>query len=197
MRTTTVALSKLSIVVFAALLSCACAYVPLSTMVKMYSFNDQDFAELDPSRIRVRVALPSGFEMSIEDSRMDVHIQSSSTAQDSEFKLTDKSRPTRDGVDDLGERNSKEKKIYTLRLTDESVSEFARLQHSLSGKKIDKSKIDISAVLKSAPCDADEVVVNVDLSPKPEEGFIPIVDGARIKIDKGPSGRPCTPRGSQ
>lgn len=193
MRARMVRSFKFPIVVLASLLLCACNYVPLSTMVKFYSFDERDFAELDPSLIKIRVTVPLGFEVSIEDSRMDVQVESAGQRYGGAFKMTDKRRPGEIDSRAIGERETKDHKIYTLRLSEDSVAEFAQLQRSLSGKSVDKSKINISAVLKSAPCDAEEVAVNVDLSPKPSEGFIPIVDGARIKIDQGSPNRPCTP----
>ncbi len=179
--------------VSACLLPCSCAYVPLSTMVKMYSFDERDFAELDPQLIKVRITVPPDFEVSIEDSLMDVRVEASGQSFGGEFKLTDQQRPG-DGIAGLlGKQETKDSTIYTLRLSDESARQFARLQGALSGRTVERSKINISAVLKSAPCGAKEVIVHVDLSPRPAEGFIPIVDGARLQIDDGSSGRPCTP----
>lgn len=193
MRARMVRLSKFLAVAPAFLLLGACAYVPLSTMAKLYSFDERDFAELDPSVIKIRVTVPVDFEVSVEDSRMDVQVESAGQQYDGELKMTDKRRLGEIDSGAFGERETKDRKIYTLRLSDESVAEFARLQRSLSGRRVDSSKINISAVLKSAPCDAEEVLVNVDLSPKPADGFIAIVDGAKIKIDKGSPNRACTP----
>lgn len=179
--------------VAASLLSHACAYVPLSTLAKLYSFDERDFASIHPEQIRIRIAVPPGFEVSIPDSRMDVRVESAGQRRASEFTLTDQARPGEAGGIVLGERQTQDGKIYTVRLSDESVEEFVRLQKSLSGQRVEASKIDISAVLARAPCDAREVIGNVDLSPAPTDGFIPIVDRARVAIDRSTPQPSCTP----
>jgi hypothetical protein len=64
-----------------------CVSVPLSTMVRMATFDERDFVQLDPDVIRVRIKLPEDFVLDPPRSSLGVKITSEAGDHSGEFKL--------------------------------------------------------------------------------------------------------------
>jgi len=62
--------------ILVALLISSCASIPLSTIARFSTFNAQTIARLDPSQIRVRVAVPIGYEINTAKSQLTISLES-------------------------------------------------------------------------------------------------------------------------
>lgn len=160
-----------------------CASVPLSTMVRMSTFDHRDFVALDADVLRVRVTLPQAFVLDTAKSWLGVEISSPAGSHTGEFRLTQEMMQPREvaaGVfsDDLPAT------AYTLKLADPSRAEFRRLQAFVAQGRPGNVTIRVVPILSSFPPDAPSTRVWIDLQLAAAQGFFTLVDGAELPMDK-------------
>jgi hypothetical protein len=156
--------------------------VPLSTIVRMSTFDESDFAQLHAEEIRARIKLPDGFALDAEKSALGVKINSAAGVHDGHFKLRQiaSSRTALSqgmfSADVLGTE-------YSLKLSAASTAEFRTLQAFVSKGRPGEVVITITPVLSSYPTDASSVKVWIDLLLSKRDGYFTLVEAAEIPMD--------------
>lgn len=160
----------------------ACVSVPLSTMVRMSSFDERDFVALDPDVLRVRIKLPEAFVLDPSRSALAVDITADAGVHHGEFTLDPEAAekvPLSTGPfsgDTTGT-------AYTLKLSAESRKAFRRLQAFVERGPPGQVSIRIIPILSAFPGDADSVNVWIDLQLSPSQGYFTLVDAAEVPMD--------------
>jgi hypothetical protein len=170
--------------VVAAILVCltGCASVPLSTMLRMSTMNQQTLLELDPQQIRARVAVYGGFEIDPKSTQLSLDIADEAGRRESRsytFSLVSKTNETRPG----GMFHSDYPVVaYAFALNSESVEDLRRLQKAFAHSKNPSLDFNVQTI---APGYYKAVRFWIDLKLKESEHYMTIVDGAEIKPTKG------------
>ena len=160
-----------------------CASVPLSTMVRMSTFDPQDFVALDPEVLRVRVTLPRDFALDAGSSWLGVELNSPAGVHSGEFKLAQEaSQPSLVSAGLFaGETPAT---AYTLKLADASRAEFRRLQAFVAQGKPEDVTIRVVPILSSYPPDVPSTRVWIDLRLTQAQGYFTLLDGATLPLDR-------------
>lgn len=160
-----------------------CVSVPLSTIVRMSTFDERDFVQLNPDVVRVRIKLPQGFTLNAGKSSLGVNITSAAGVHYGEFKLDQ----------EMAERTQLSKGMfseetpgtaYTLRLSAASRKEFRKLQAFVSRGHPGEIVIAVAPRLSSFPKDVASVNVWIDLLLSESQGYFTLVDAAEIPLEK-------------
>lgn len=174
MKTTTAVLFCLGL--------CGCVSVPLSTIVRMSTFDEQDFAQLDPDVIRAIIKLPDGFELDTARSSLGVKLTSSAGDHFGDFRLeqiTSMRTQLSAGMlssDVVGTE-------YALKLSAPSKLEFRKLQTFVGKGRPGNAVIAIAPVLSSFPEDATVATVWVDLLLSKDQGYFTLLNAAEIPME--------------
>lgn len=170
-------------VALACALLAACAAVPLSTMVRMSTFDHRDFVALEPDAIEVRITLPEEFVLDAAKSWLGVEVTSAAGSHAGEFKLTQTARTTAQASRGLfgGDIAAT---AYTLRLTEPARAEFGRLQAFVAQGQPGAVTIRVVPILSSFPQNAASTTVWIDLRLSRTQGYFTLLDGAEVPMDR-------------
>lgn len=181
-------------VCLSALFVASCASIPLSTMAKMAMFDEQDFANLDPADIRVRVMTLDPLRLRQDSLKLQIDVKDKQTKQpikdlpQGEFKLQVVSHEphTIEGglfsSDVSGER-------YVLAMSKDQYEVFRAYQafavkkdnhtkfHGQFGVSFDFEKLQPPDEMPS------ESRLWVDLKLTHDEPFMTLMDGATLTFD--------------
>ncbi|MGN0861763.1 MAG: hypothetical protein ACI4N1_00395 [Stenotrophomonas koreensis] len=64
-----------------------CASIPLSTALRLSSISPATLAQVDPSQMRVRIALPKGVELDVASARLNLEVISQKSRLSPAFSL--------------------------------------------------------------------------------------------------------------
>ena len=178
-------MSKISRAVLpaACLLLWGCASVPFSTLVRMSAFDERDFSKLEAEELRVKIRLPEGFELNVEESRLGIEIGSAAGVYDATFGLDEESVhgvPVPGGIFS-GLSTGTE---YVLRLSAQSAGKFRELQAFVTRARAEDININVVPKLSSYSEDSTSVKVWISLLLSPTQGYFVLVDGATLSLDK-------------
>ena len=147
----------------------------------MSFFDAQDFVELNPDEVRVKVALPEGFYLNAETSWLGIDITSPAGEHHGVFKLKQESVHSR--KISAGIFSEPEQVItYLLSLSPSSQVEFNDLQQFISKATAEDISIRVVPKLESYPQNATAVTVSIDLLISQSQGFFTLVDSAHLPL---------------
>jgi len=159
----------------------SCTSMPLSAISRGASFNENNIAFLDAHGLRVKVALPEGFVLDLDRTRLKASISSSPGPREAEFAL--------ESLGTASEKRgggyfSKEVAVTTIEmdLTDASAKSLRELQGSVASGKVKSFSLDVQVKLKESPPGATSAKVWVELMLTPMEGYLTLVDGGTVPV---------------
>lgn len=157
--------------------------VPLSTIVRMSTFDERDFAGLDANVIRVRITLAQGFGLDVRKSWLGVEIKSAAGVHEGTFELDEEL--TRVTTVPGGYFSDPEQRTaYTLRLAPPSRAKFKELQAFVGRAQADAITIRVVPRLSSFPSGATTTNVWIDLLLSEPQGFFTLLDAAEIPLEQ-------------
>lgn len=177
---------KISIVVAMFLFAVAmtgCNHIPMSTMLKMASFDGADFVALDPSEIKVKVL--------VEGTR---YIESNGAVLKGVISYPDKDMPYNFNLEVHGHKEveiegglfSKSQDgtevVYILGLS--NLEQFRSLQKFTKSNRRPKFKYDVSSTFsvdKNFNGNFKDIRLTISLMLKESEGYLKVLDGVNFK----------------
>ena len=159
----------------------SCASIPLSTIARMSGFDEADFAALDPSAVRIRIALPEGSELDAEKSRLRAKVVSGTREREDQFHL----EPELVEPDTRGGglfSAAVPCTVHVLRLTEASRQSFEALQAFASEGRINVIDITVRPAFAAMPEDATSVTVWIDLLLSRSDGWFTLMDAASVEL---------------
>lgn len=164
------------------LLLSGCTSVPISTAVRMATMDPQEeIANTDPDNIRVRIAMPQGFEPDIDATSLNLQSLTESGEQlTAEMSLSllhseQAERSTGFFSSDMAVNS------YELALSQDGARQLRKIQpHLLTEGEISFS-VDFS--FASAPEGAEEMFFWVDIKLSADESYLPLLDAAKLKFN--------------
>lgn len=159
----------------------ACASVPLSTMARMATFDERDFATLNADVVRVKITVPEGFGIDAKRSRLDVQVTSSDGSHIGAFELEEERNESRMIPGGIFSGPTKGT-AFVLRLSEPSRQKFRDLQRFVRQGQTDNIKLNVAAVLSTAPAEAAEVTFWVDVLLSQRQGYFALLDAVTMPI---------------
>lgn len=159
-----------------------CVSVPLSTIVRMSTFDEQDFVQLDPDVVGIKIKLPQGFNLNTGKSSLGVKITSAAGVHYGDFKLeqvTAEKAQLSTGI--FSEHTPGT--AYTLKLSVPSKKEFRKLQTFVRRGQPGEVVISVAPILSSFPNDVSSVKVWIDLLLSESQGYFTLLDAAEIPME--------------
>jgi hypothetical protein len=159
----------------------SCASIPLSTIARMSHFDESDFAALDATAVRIRIALPQDFDLNAEKSRLRVKVASGTREREDQFDLEP----------ELAEPDTHGGGLfsapipctsYVLRLTGPSRQRFKELQAFTTEGRIDAIDIAVRPAFAKIPEGATTVTAWIDLLLSRSDGWFTLLDAARVEL---------------
>ena len=175
-------MTRTVVIVFCLCVS-SCVSVPLSTIVRMSTFDGRDFAKLDAEVVRVRITLPQGFGLNVGMSWLGVEVKSAAGVHSGAFELDQEQvRVTHipGGIFSGTEKGT----AYTLRLSAPSKAKFRELQGFVRRAHADEINIRVVPRLSSFPRDVASAKVWIDLLLSETQGYFTLLDAAQIPLEK-------------
>ncbi|MDY6945043.1 MAG: hypothetical protein SXG53_04940 [Pseudomonadota bacterium] len=168
---------------FLCVLLCGCASVPFSTLVRMSAFDARDFSKLEAEELRVKIRLPEGFRLNVEESWLGIQISSAAGVHDATFQLDEESLY---GVNLPGRifSSASAGAEYVLKLSAPSTAKFRELQAFVAQAPAQDINIKVVPKLSSYPEDATSVRVWISLLLSPAQGYFALLDGTTISLSK-------------
>lgn len=160
-----------------------CVSVPLSTLVRMSTFDEHDFAALDGGTLRVRITLPQGFELNVPRSWLGIELKSAAGVHEATFQLDPEQVQAAALPGGLFSATAPGT-AYVLRLSERSKTSFRELQGFVARGRADEITIRVVPRLASSPAGESQVSVWIDLLLSQTQGFFTLVDGAVIPLDQ-------------
>ena len=159
-----------------------CASIPLSTAVRLSSMSPATLAQVDPSQVRVRIALPQGVELDVASARLNLEVSSDgrSPREALPLVLINTTKETRSpGLF----RSDMPVVVYQLRLDETGQQSLRRLRQELirAGKKTIAMSVD--APFSGLPNGTREVTFWVDTKLSLADAWMPLIDGATVKVN--------------
>ena len=160
----------------------ACASVPLATAIHLASMDQRTLAELDPSQVRVRLAVPVGFDWNVPQTRLVLEFSDSSGKRElHEFHLVllQRTAGTRPGGHF---RRDIPVTITELALDPLSIQQLRTVQQSVRNRKLKDFRFSVSWQFAAIPEGIRSIRFWVDLRLRATEDYMRLVDGAEIRI---------------
>lgn len=159
-----------------------CASIPLSTALRLSSLEPRSLAQVDPSQVRVKLSVSTGYEVNISKSRLKLSFTPSDTiARTADMpvallKETTDERP--------GGLFSPDVQVttYELALAPEGMRQLRALQQSLLISGQGKFKFSVSAPFSKTPPKPKNVTFWADLKLSAEEAYMPLISGAELQF---------------
>jgi len=161
----------------------ACGAIPLSTAARFSTFDEHDFAALDPDELRVRVSVPPGYSWDVATTRLGVQVGAGARERSEDFRLEEVAkRPGTRGERFLSPGIAVN--VTTLRLARGSTSGFRELQRFVAARPPERIHLDVMLSMLAAPHGATSTRVWVEAMLSPKDGYFTLVDGGTILLDK-------------
>lgn len=160
-----------------------CSAIPLSTMLKMSSFDEQNFAELNGKDVRVRVRLPQPARLVVDKTELKTTLETQQGSHSAQLTLIAESERTYHEMEGILFPEPVAYSEYVLRLSDDALQQFARLQTLAPARSQErKSSFSFTARFTDLQKDQDTVVFSVDLLLSPQDGYFTLLDNATLKF---------------
>jgi hypothetical protein len=152
-------------------------------MARLGSFDETQFARLDPRMLRVRVAVPAEFALDAGATRLTTAVRFGSEQRRDNFGLEQVSLAPSSRKGGLFSGDVAVAS-YELRLSEASLSEFRKMQELARPGSVKEVDMNVEVSLAKGPRDATQLQVWVDLLRSLDEGWFTLIDGGTIDIGK-------------
>ena len=181
MRTTP--LSKLYPYIFILVLSLSgCASIPLGTMVKFSSFDEQQLLVMQPRDIRARIQIEEPAKLNVETAELTLTLQTEQGELFYEYPLTLIAKTRIAPVEGFFTSRPGQTE-YTLKLSDLARENFKAAQQELARQQPKGFSFSVSANFDDFPEDRTEITFSIALQLDPTEGYFNLFEDATMEIN--------------
>ncbi len=167
------------------LLLSSCASIPLTTLARLSTFDEQDFIALNADQLRVKSLISTGVRMNEAASKLEVTLTSKQGARHYALQLTQLSERTL--LTEAGWFSTAQSQLEQIFcLSDASKQQFKQLQQEFSGQTLDSFDVGIQISLKRDTPDIDAVVASVSLQLSADDAYFTLIDAAEIELSETP-----------
>lgn len=177
-----------TLLVVIALALSGCASVPLTTALKLSAMKPRALAQVDPSEVRVKVSVPSGFQLNVDASRLSLSLKAPngrSQRHEMALSLIQVERGSRSAGLFSGDTAVS---TYTLGLSPSGVSKLRSAQQFVLTEDANAFEFGVNAPLARTPAGAREITFWADVRLSSQEPYMPLIDGAKISFQGAGAG---------
>lgn len=171
------------VVCFIVLLS-SCSSIPLGTMLEFRSFSKDDLAKIQPLDLRAKIQLDEPVKADIGSAELTLNLATPKGERSFSFPLIlldeHKVEPVKGFFS-----TSAGKTEYTLKLSEEAVSNFVAVQQIIRDEPTGSLAFSVSSGLEQIPDGITEVSMSIFLKLSEEKGFITLFDNAKLEFKQG------------
>lgn len=166
----------------------ACSSVPLSTMLKLSSFNEQSVLSINPDNIRAKITVNNFIDIDLENTKLGLAVESSQGNLALQFPL-EKLTLTGNSATESFFSSTPASQTYLLQLSPVAVADFKKLQKQLRTSQENSFGFSVGAKLKKKENLTDEqkdqkLFMTIELKLDAAEEFFTLIDNAEIKNGK-------------
>ncbi|MGH8121369.1 MAG: hypothetical protein ACREPT_01200 [Rudaea sp.] len=160
-----------------------CASVPLSTMARLGSFDEADFASINPKEVLVQVQVPEEFTIDPEQTVLRVSVATTETSVVRTFPLTFVGEEVASIPSGLFSSPLRVRR-QTLKLSDLGRQLFSETQRALNSAPIKQLKFNVSWKFSKLPASALSVRLWVNLQLSVKGGMFPLLKDVSIPFNR-------------
>lgn len=166
----------------------ACSSVPLSTMLKFSSFDEQNLITIKPSDIQAKITLNDFIDIDLVNTKLGLSLENTTGNLALQFpleKLTLTQNSAKKGfLSDISASQT-----YLLQLSPEAIADFRRLQKQLQSSEKNSFGFSVNAKLKkhhelTKNQKITPLFITIELKLYKNEKFFTLIDQAEIKDGK-------------
>lgn len=162
-----------------------CASMPLSTVMRLSHLDEKTLLQLDPAQVRVRVAIPEGFALDVEQTKLTfVVANAGKDRQERSFgmKLLSTQAAQRNGGLFEGKVPVRS---YEMMLNAEGIAQMRELQQLMQRQTFKDFSFSVNTPLAKVPPNARSIRFWTDLRFSQADSYMTLLDGAEIRfVDK-------------
>ncbi|MDV2079164.1 hypothetical protein [Marinobacter xestospongiae] len=173
-------MKKVLLTVLSILIS-SCSSVPLGTLAKLGTFDQQDFLALAPTEISARIQLEEPAKLMVDRTDLALKIDTNKGATTYQFPLDLLSEtviPSRESLFSPTPGQTE----YTFKLADNAVSNFQHLQDTLAHQAPERFDFTVNADVEDLPDSVSTVTLTVLLKLSDRETYFPLLEDAEVDI---------------
>jgi hypothetical protein len=166
----------------------ACSSVPLSTMLKLSSFDEQSLITIEPSNIRAKITVNKFVDIDLVNTKLGLNLDNSQGELALQFPL-EKLTLINNSATKSFFSSSPASQTYLLQLSPAAIADFKKLQKQL--KSSDKNTFGLSVAAKlnkqenlTALQEQEKLFMTIELKLHKNEEFFTLIDNAELKNGK-------------
>ncbi len=166
----------------------ACSSVPISTMLKLSSFDEQSILTIEPSLIRAKITVNEFIDIDLPNTKLGLSLENSQGKLQLQFPLA-KISLTENSASDSFFSSSPASQTYLLQLSPDAIADFKKLQKQL--KSSDKNTFGFSVAAKlnkqedlTPEQEQERLFMTIELKLNKNEEFFTLIDNAELKNGK-------------
>ena len=175
-------LRSIAVVAFCIFIA-SCASVPLGTLLRFSAFDEQDFAEIDPETLSVRIFLQDPAKLSDTPVSLSLLLETAGEPIIGDYEMQP-SLTFRDTVSAGIFSPDVQGTMHQFELTADQVTVFRQLQNELSNLEITHMTFTTSFHLDRSISYADQVKVWVFLAMDEKADYITLIEGASLDVEQ-------------
>ncbi|SET07886.1 hypothetical protein [Thalassotalea agarivorans] len=172
---------KYILVVLAVCALSACANIPLSTMVKYSTFDEQDFLEVNAQDVSSKVSLVGGLTLEPQGSQLGVVLDYEDNKKTFKFPLQVSKKEFFEAQEgwfsDVGPTH-----VYTLELTEDGIKQFRLLQNDIRQSLPKSLTLSVTANFDDSTELTEDNTISVMVRLAPQDGYTTLIDEAPIEF---------------
>ena len=166
----------------------ACSSVPLTTMLRLSSFDEQSLLTIKPSDIRAKITINDFIDIDLANTKLGLDLESSTGSLSLQFPL-EKLTLTKNSAKSSFFSSTPASHTYLLQLSDEALIDFKKLQRKLQASEKNSFGVSINAQLKknlvlTAEQKAQTVFITIEIKLYETEEFFTLIEQAEIDYGK-------------
>lgn len=176
---------KKIIIILAFMILQGCSSIPLSTMWKMKSFDQDDFTQISPQHLRAKLRINK--QITINDESLTLFFSFKSDSEELEEELALKLLSTSSNKVARWFSEDEQEYSYEFRLNEASMRAFKRIQQSSIAKRInnkEEREVNFSATWKLGDNKPEIYKFSIDLQFDPKDGYFTLLEGVELDTSK-------------
>lgn len=184
-------LQSIVVILFASLILAGCSSIPISTMLKMSSFDEQDFASLDPAQIRLRMTLPKGNSIDLDRTRFNIDVTVAGQNLPGQYQLTEINHHNK-VLKGGWFSDDRPQVVYLFGLTQPAQQAFKKTQQFVNNRKVTDLSLDVTVRFNDSPAiyPGSTIRFSIEALLNPAQGYITLFDDAKVTFDQTDKQKP-------
>ncbi len=162
----------------------ACSSIPLTTLLKFSSYDEQELLKLKPKQIRAKLTVNSFLNIDLVNTKLGVTIKSNNGDLALEFPLKQMSLSQTPAKISFFS-STPASQTYLLKLSDKAIADFIALQQQLTLSEKNTFGLSVAAKLErnenlSPEQKAQRLFMTIELKLSEQQDFFTLIDNAEI-----------------